>query len=153
MTIKRADEPQPKAQITTISNLPTTSMETALPATSSTSTMLAPEELFQPATQSSLVARSELTPEEAQRLRERKRKAKKQERKHLGEMAELYGKKKGPGAGGVRAEKERALQGLVKSGKGVTVVGKGDKEVGKAGKRAGGGDGNDAREDAKRLKL
>lgn len=110
--------------------------------------MLAPEELFQPATQSSLVARSELTPEEAQRLRERKRKAKKQERKHLGDMAELYGKKKV----GAKEEKERALQGLVKSGKGVTVVGKGDKEAGKAGARKR-DSGEDAREDGKRLKL
>jgi U3 small nucleolar RNA-associated protein MPP10 len=126
-------------------------METALPATSSTSTMLAPEEVFQPATQSSLVARSELTPEEAQRQRERRRKAKKQERKHLGDMAELYGKKKG-GAGGVKGEKERALQSLVKSGKGVTVVGKNGNEQGrKRGSRGEGGD--EAREDGKRLKL
>lgn len=140
---------QPKAQITTISNLPTTSIETALPASSSASTMLAPEELLQPATQSSLVARSELTPEEAQRLREKKRKAKKSDRKHLGDMAELYGKKKG----GTKGEKERALQGLVKSGKGVTVVGKDNNKAGDKGKgRKRDGD-DTAREDGKRLKL
>lgn len=131
-------------------------METALPAASSTSTMLAPEEMFQPATQASLVARSELTPEEAQRQRERKRKAKKQERKHLGDMAELYGKGAGGGKkraeGGTKGEKERALAGLVKSGKGVTVVGKSDKEAGRAIKRGAPGDTGE-REDGKRLKL
>lgn len=126
-------------------------METALPATSSTSTMLAPEELFQPATQSSLVARSELTPEEAQRQRERKRKIKKQDRKHLGDMAELYGKKKG---GGVKGEKDRALEGLVKSGKGVTVVGKNGAGSAEKGRKRGNGEGGEeAREDGKRLKL
>lgn len=114
--------------------------------------MLAPEELYQPRT-TALVARSELTPEEAQRAREKKRKSKKQERKHLGEMAELYGtKKSGPGKGGAKGEKERALQGLVKSGKGVTVVGKGDKEVGNSRKRDS-ANGDEAREDGKRLKL
>ena len=129
-------------------------METALPATSSTSTMLAPEELYGPSS-SAPVARSELTPEQAQRAREKKRKSKKQERKHLGEMAELYGtkpKSNGPGKGGAKGEKERALQGLVKSGKGVTVVGKGDKEVSKSRKRDS-TNGEDAMEDGKRLKL
>jgi len=95
-----------------------------------------------------MVARSELTPEEAQHLRDRKRKAKKQDRKHLGDMAELYSKKKG----GAKGEKERALEGLVKSGKGVTVVGKSEKEVSKGRKRGAGGD-EAAREDGKRLKL
>lgn len=76
-------------------------------------------------------------------------------------MAELYGTKKksdnpgggrGPRVGGTKGEKERALQGLVKSGKGVTVVGKSDKEVGKSKKRDS-ANGEDAREDGKRLKL
>jgi U3 small nucleolar RNA-associated protein MPP10 len=123
-------------------------METALPSSSTASTMLAPEELLKPATQSSLIARSEQTPEEAQRIRERKRKANKADRKHLGGMADLYGK--GNKKGGTKGEKERALQGLVKSGKGVTVVGKSEKELDKGRKR----DGDDtAREDGKRLKL
>lgn len=108
--------------------------------------MLAPEELFQPPSASSLVARSELTPEEAQRSREKSRKQKKAQRQHLGDMAELYGKKKG----GVKGEKERALAGLVKSGKGVTVVGKGDKEAGKIRKRD---EGEGKTQDGKRLKL
>jgi hypothetical protein len=64
--------------------------------------MLAPEELLKPATQSSLIARSEQTPEEAQRIRERKRKANKADRKHLGGMADLYGK--GNKKGGTKGE-------------------------------------------------
>lgn len=58
-------------------------------------------------------------------------------------MADLYGKKKGQ-----KEQKEEALKGLVKSGKGVTVVGKGEKEVGKVRKREEG-----ERQDGKRLKL
>ena len=66
----------------------------------------------------------------------------------MGGMADLYGK--GNKKGGTKCEKERALHGLVKSGKGVTVVGKSEKELGKGRKR----DGDDtAREDGKRLKL
>jgi U3 small nucleolar RNA-associated protein MPP10 len=102
-------------------------MESALPPTSASTTLLAPEELFNPPTAPSLVARSELTPEEAQRARQRARKVKQSRNRKLGDMAELYGKKKG-----AKAEKEEALKNLVKGGKGVTVVGKGDKEAGKA---------------------
>lgn len=140
------DAIQPKAQITTISNLPSATMESALPSTSAASTMLAPEELFAPPTSSSLVARTELTPEEKQKARTKTRKAKQSERKSLAMMAELYGKKS---KGGAKAEKERALRGLVKTGKGVTIVGKGDKEKGKAIKRTAEGE----RADGKRLKL
>ncbi|WVW82714.1 hypothetical protein I302_104725 [Kwoniella bestiolae CBS 10118] len=138
----------PKAQISTISDLPTTSMETALPSTMGTSTMLAPEELFQPPTSASLVARSELTPEEAQRARQKNRKVKQSQQKKLSGMAELYGKKKKS----VREEKEEALKGLVKTGKGVTVIGKGGKELEKSKKR-GGPESGENREGGKRLKL
>ncbi|OCF32032.1 U3 small nucleolar RNA-associated protein MPP10 [Kwoniella heveanensis BCC8398] len=143
----------PKAQITTISDLPTTTMESALPPTAAASTMLAPEELFAPPTSSSLVARSELTPEEAQKARQKARKAKQAEQKKLGDMADLYGKNKnGKKRMSVREEKEAALKGLVKSGKGVTVVGKGAKELGKAKKR-GAPDDTSSREDGKRFKF
>ena len=125
-------------------------MESALPPTSAPTTLLAPEELFAPPTSSNLVARSELNPEQAQAARNRRRRGKKGERKKLGDMAELYGKKKG---GGVKGEKERALQGLVKTGKGVTVVGKGEKETSKVKKRSIGVDGSGERSDGKRLKL
>ncbi|TYJ54152.1 hypothetical protein B9479_005163 [Cryptococcus floricola] len=137
----------PKANISTISDLPTTSMESALPPTSAASTMLAPQELFAAPTSSSLVARSELTSEDAQALRTKHRRHKKADRKKLGEMEELYGKKKQS----VKEQKEEALKGLVKSGKGVTIVGKGGKEQGKAVKR--GGEGQGEQQDGKRLKL
>lgn len=120
-------------------------MESALPPTSAATTLLAPEEMFAPPTASSLVARSELTPEQAQAARGKRKRDKKTERRKLGDLAELYGKKKG-----VKAEKERALQDLVKTGKGVTVVGKGEKEKGKAAKRAAA---EEAKNDSKRLKL
>ncbi|KAK4686359.1 U3 small nucleolar RNA-associated protein MPP10, partial [Tremellales sp. Uapishka_1] len=138
---------QPKAQITTITNLPTTSLESALPPTSAATTMLAPEEMFAPASASALVSRSELTPEEKQKQRGKHRKAKQALNQRLDGMAELYGRKKQS----KKEEKEKALQGLVKSGKGVTVVGKGEKEMNKAGKRARGDEGK--KEDGKRLKL
>lgn len=120
-------------------------MESALPPTAAANTMLAPEEMFQPPTAVSLVSRSELTPEEKQQARARARKGKAATQKRLGDMADLYGKKKK----GAKAQKEEALKGLVKSGKGVTVVGKGDKERSKVAKRGAEGD----REDSKRLKL
>ncbi|WWC89717.1 uncharacterized protein L201_004642 [Kwoniella dendrophila CBS 6074] len=141
----------PKAQITTISDLPTTSMETALPTTMGTSTMLAPEELFEPPKSSSLIARSELTPEEAQKQRQKQRKFKQAEQKKLNEMSELYGSKKRKS---VREEKDEALKGLVKSGKGVTVIGKGSKELSKSQKRnTNDHQDNDNRHGGKRLKL
>jgi U3 small nucleolar RNA-associated protein MPP10 len=121
-------------------------MESALPPTSAASTLLAPEELFAPPTASSLVSRAELTPEEAQRARQKSRKARQTQKRKLGDMAELYGKKNR----GAKAEKEAALKGLVKAGKGVTVVGKGEKETGKVRRREGE---SGEREDGKRLKL
>jgi len=144
---------QPKAQITTIENIATTSLESALPTSSSTGTILAPEELFAPPRAKHLTARTELTPEEKQRARVKARKAKAATVKHLGDMADLYGKKgKGKGGkSGVREEKEKALQGLVKGGKGVTVVGKGGDRDGR--KRKSGDQDGVTREDAKRLKL
>lgn len=141
---------QPKAQISTISNLPTTSMETALPPTSSAATLLAPQEVFAGPSAAGLVSRSELTPEEAQKARQKHRKAKQVEKRKLDGMAELYGgggKKKRKSA---REEKEEALKSLVKTGKGVTVVGKGDKETNKAQNRQ---NADGAQADGKRLKL
>lgn len=121
-------------------------MESALPATSAASTLLAPEEVFARPVASSLVNRSELTPEEKQKARGKARKAKAAERKALGDMAELYGKRKS-----TKQQKDDALKSLVKTGKGVTVVGKGGKEVDKARKRQA--DGEASVQDSKRLKL
>ncbi len=135
---------QPKAQITTINNLPTTTLESALPPTSAATTLLAPEELFTPPSASSLISRSELNPEEKHRARARSRKHKQVQVKKLGGMTELYRKKKG-----TKAEKDRALAGLVKTVKGVTVVGKGEKETVQARKWAA----ERERSDGKRLKL
>ena len=107
--------------------------------------------MFAPPTARDLLARSEQTPEEAHAARSKRRREKKAERAKLGDMAELYGKKRPHG--GVKGEKERALAGLVKTGKGVTVLGKGEKERGKAAKRAAGAAGTEDREGGKRLKL
>jgi U3 small nucleolar RNA-associated protein MPP10 len=117
--------------------------------------MLAPEELFAPPRAKTLTARTELTPEQKQRARAKARKAKAATVKHLGDMAELYGKKnKGKvGKEGVREEKDRALKGLVKGGKGVTVVGKGGERDGRK-RKSGDQDGmTTSREDGKKLKL
>jgi U3 small nucleolar RNA-associated protein MPP10 len=103
--------------------------------------------MFAPPTARALVARSELNPEEAQAARLKRKREKKADRKKLGEMAELYGKRRGS----VKEEKERAMQNLVKTGKGVTVVGKSAKEQGKAGRRAVAA--QETRTDSKRLKL
>lgn len=116
---------QPKAQITTISNVASTSIESALPTAQSTSTMLAPEEMFAPPQASQLVARSELDSDEKRRARQKARKAKMQQRKAIdGAVDKFAGKGGGTGKarGGVRAEKDRALAELVKTGKGVSLV-------------------------------
>lgn len=133
----------PKAQITTIDNIATTTMETALPSSQAASTMLAPHELFAGPSKNELVARSEQTPEEAKAARGKARKHKKAERARLDATAQLYGKKRKT----AREEKDEALKHLVKSGKGVTVLGKGSKEDAKRKQR------DEAAPDAKRLKL
>lgn len=137
---------QPNAKITTVTNVATTSMETALPSMNSATTMLAPEELFAPPSAGELRAKSEMTPEEKQKARQANRKRKQGQVKRLGDAVVNFGKKE---KGGAKAEKERALAGLVKTGKGVTVVGKGGaQDSGSKRKR-----GEPSREDAKRLKL
>ncbi len=85
--------------------------------------MLAPEEMFQPPPASSLVARSELDPEQARKARTKRRKDKMHMRKGLDSAVDKFAGKGGGGGkarGGVRAEKDRALQELVKTGKGVS---------------------------------
>ncbi|KAJ7487638.1 U3 small nucleolar ribonucleoprotein complex, subunit Mpp10 [Mycena galericulata] len=112
---------QPKAIIASISNVSTATLESALPTTKSTTTMLAPEEVF--ATSSSdLRARSELTPAEKKALRGKERKAKKKSRDTLNNSVDKYAKLKG--IGGIKKQKQAALASVVKTGKGVTVVGK-----------------------------
>ena len=112
---------QPKASITTVSDIPAASLESALPSTRSLASMLAPEEVFAPTSSSDVRTRSELTPAEKRARRTKERKARKRLRDALEKTANKYAKKK---KGSVKQEKEAALKSLVKSGKGVTVVGK-----------------------------
>ena len=91
-----------------------------------TSTMLAPEEVFAPASTDTR-ARSELTPTEKRALRNKQKKANKKARDALDKSVQKFGRPKG--VGDVKRQKEAALKTLVKSGKGVTVVGKKSKEV------------------------
>ncbi|KAJ4489285.1 U3 small nucleolar ribonucleoprotein complex, subunit Mpp10 [Lentinula edodes] len=117
---------QPKATISTVSNVSTATMESALPTTQSVSTMLAPEEVFAPSS-STLRARSELTPAEKQTLRRKERKAKKKTRDALNLSTDKYARAhKG---GSLKKQKEDALKSVVKAGKGVTVVGKKKKDI------------------------
>jgi len=73
---------QPKATISTVTNVSATTLESALPTTKSVNTMLAPEEVFAPLATKSR-ARSELTPSEKRALRSKERKAKKKSRDAL----------------------------------------------------------------------
>ncbi|KAJ7169916.1 U3 small nucleolar ribonucleoprotein complex, subunit Mpp10 [Mycena filopes] len=112
---------QPKATISSISNVSSAALESALPTTKSAAAMLAPEEVFA-TTSSDPRARSELTPAEKQALRGKLRKAKKKSRDMLNTSVDKYAKMKG--IGGIKKQKQAALATVVKTGKGVTVVGK-----------------------------
>ncbi|KAF9044727.1 Mpp10 protein [Hymenopellis radicata] len=106
---------QPKATISSISNVSTTTLESALPTT---------QEVFKPSP-SDLKARSEMTPAEKRALRGKVRKVNKKRRDHLDKAVDKYAKSRG----GVKKQKEAALETAVKSGKGVTVVGKQRKDI------------------------
>ncbi|PWZ03784.1 Mpp10-domain-containing protein [Testicularia cyperi] len=117
----------PKATIQTISNAPVVSIESALPSIASSSTMLAPEEVYERAKHSSAMegAKSEMTPEEKQRLHNRLR----QEKRHRNEKIQDT-RKALEQSGLVRAkkvdatqEKQEALKKLV-GNRGVSVIGK-----------------------------
>ncbi|KAI0724517.1 U3 small nucleolar ribonucleoprotein complex, subunit Mpp10 [Cerioporus squamosus] len=116
----------PKATITSVSNVAAATLESALPTTKATSTMLAPEEVYAPAS-SDMRARSELTPAEKRALRNKQKKTNKKARDAIDKSVQKFGRPKG--LGDVKRQKEAALKTLVKSGKGVTVVGKKSKEV------------------------
>ncbi|KAG8941203.1 hypothetical protein FRC03_004743 [Tulasnella sp. 419] len=117
---------QPKATISTISNVASTTLESALPTAVSTGTLLAPEEVFAhdvAATRS----KSELTPTENKALRSKRKKFKKKQRHALDMAVDKFSRKNTPGNKQPKTAKEAkdmALESLVKSGKGVTVVGK-----------------------------
>ncbi|SPO23631.1 related to MPP10 - component of the U3 small nucleolar ribonucleoprotein [Ustilago trichophora] len=117
----------PKATIQTLTNAPSVSIETALPSTASSSTMLAPEEVYERSRHSTVMdgAKSEMTPEEKQRLHNKLRQEKRQRnekiqdtRKAL-EMSGLVRAKKV----NEKEEKQQALKKLV-GNRGVSVIGK-----------------------------
>ncbi|KAF8626527.1 hypothetical protein AX15_004832 [Amanita polypyramis BW_CC] len=114
---------EPKAVISTVSNVPVTALESALPTTKSAKSMLAPEEVFLPVTPN-LRARSEMTPSEKRALHNKQRKAKKKTRDILQSSVDKFTKMKDP-----KKQKQAALESVVKSGKGVTVVGKKNKDL------------------------
>lgn len=117
----------PKASISTVANVAAASMESALPTTMSSSSMLAPEEVFAPPSTTDLRVRSELTPTEKRALHNKQKKAKKKARDVLEKSVDKFAQSKR--AGGVKKQKEAALKSVVKSGKGVTVIGKKSKDV------------------------
>ncbi|THH15981.1 hypothetical protein EW146_g4585 [Bondarzewia mesenterica] len=111
----------PKATISTVPNVASASMESALPTSKSAASMLAPEEVFDASSIEARV-RSELTPTEKRALRNKHKKAKKKARDVLEKSIDKFTRTKG--RRGIKAQKEAALKSVVKSGKGVTVVGK-----------------------------
>ena len=109
----------PKAaqtQITTISNLPSISMESALPTAASSSTLLAPEEVYAPAQKGTLTSKAELTPSQKKAARQKARKEKQVTMESI--------KKYGGQTGNTKKAKERAMNSLIGK-RGVTVIGKG----------------------------
>ncbi|KAG8974897.1 hypothetical protein FRB90_009679, partial [Tulasnella sp. 427] len=126
---------QPKATISTLSNVASTSLESALPTSMSTSTLLAPEEMFA-FDHRATTSKTEMSPAEKKALRTKV----KHERKAQGQMINgaavkfsdnargsataAAGLKTGKQPKNVKEAKNMALESLVKTGKGVTVVAK-----------------------------
>ena len=142
LTVTYSRKAQAKGVISVVSNLPSATMESALPTAKNASSLLAPEEVFSTAAPGVVASRVELTPEEKQGLRMKKRKTRMKMRKTLDSSVDKYSRmKKGqerskdgePRDGNERKkgkkgqekdEKARALKSIVKTGRGVTVVGK-----------------------------
>ncbi|KAI0274674.1 U3 small nucleolar ribonucleoprotein complex, subunit Mpp10 [Gloeopeniophorella convolvens] len=117
----------PTATISTVSNVASASLESALPTSNTAASMLAPEEVFErPASEPR--ARGELSPGEKKAVRNKLKKAKKKARDGLENSVDKFARPKG--SRGVEAQKEAALRSIVKGGKGVTVVGKEKKTKG-----------------------
>lgn len=128
----------PKAAIETVSNTPSISLESALPTTMSTSSMLAPEEVYEAPRHAEALtgARSEMSHAEKQRLHHQLRHEKRKRNERIQHLEQAVERSRGPrSSGDVKAEKEKALKGLV-GNKGVTVVGKDSKRRDKRGKGA-----------------
>ncbi|KAI0067694.1 Mpp10-domain-containing protein [Artomyces pyxidatus] len=119
----------PKATISTITNVASTSLESALPTSKSAASMLAPEEVFERGS-ADLRAKGELAPDEKRALRNKHKKKRKKERDALENSVDKFAKLRG--VKGVKAQKEAALRSVIKNGKGVTVVGKKSQDVKKS---------------------
>ncbi|KAG8833157.1 hypothetical protein FRC17_011228 [Serendipita sp. 399] len=131
--------------ISTISNVSSTTLESALPTAKNAASLLAPEEVFSTKVPGVIASKVEMTPSEkqAERMKRRKKRMKMAKvldgKKTAGVSVHVNGrvsndqvergeKNKKGNKGKMRLEKEEkanALKAVVKSGKGVTVVGKG----------------------------
>ncbi|KAL5534201.1 hypothetical protein ACEPAG_663 [Sanghuangporus baumii] len=120
---------EPKATISTVSNVSAVSLESPLPTAKAASTVLAPEEVFE-SSSSDLRSKSELTPTEKRALRTKERKKRKKQRQVLEKSVDKFARPKGTKS--AKREKDNALKSLVKSGKGVTVIGKKSQELKKS---------------------
>lgn len=100
-----------------MSNLPSLSLETALPPTQRATTQLAPEEVFAPPQAGELRARSEMTPAEKRTQRSKDKKVNRRTKERI-TKAEEAKKRAGKGR---RVGRDEALRGLVKEGRGVSV--------------------------------
>lgn len=99
-------------------------MESALPTAVSTTTMLAPEEIYAPDS-SALRSREEMTPIEKKSFRNKQRKARKKAQDIIKSAKDkLASSNNKPFGKSIKKEKEKALKSVVKTGKGVSVVGK-----------------------------
>ncbi|GAA5891962.1 hypothetical protein JCM8208_002952 [Rhodotorula glutinis] len=126
----------PKATITTMSNLPSVSLESALPTSQSTTTLLAPEEVYAASGPDSALAidKADLTPQQKKALRQKQRQGRKQVAERAERILASQERRKG-----VRGEKEAAERQLI-GARGVTVLGKGGKEKKAEGKKRKRGD-------------
>lgn len=102
--------------ITTLSNAPSISFESAMPSAMSAASALAPEEIYAPEQRGTLTAKSEMTPSQKKAARAKARKSRMQTQKVL----DKYGGK----SRNNKQSKERAMNSLIGK-RGVTVVGKG----------------------------
>ncbi|KAH9968934.1 U3 small nucleolar ribonucleoprotein complex, subunit Mpp10 [Russula dissimulans] len=110
----------PTGTISTVTNVASTSLESALPTSNTVASMMAPEEIYERSSTDPR-SRGELSPKEKRAARNKMKKAKKKARDALDNSVEQFAKAKGSS---VKAQKSAALRSIVKSGKGVTMVGK-----------------------------
>lgn len=113
--------PAPKAQIETVSNTPSISLENALPTAQSNASRAAPEEVYS-GPRFGNVSKEEMAPEEKRAQRSKIRKSRAKDRAKIANVVDDKSRKQRMSVGD---EKRDALKKL-SQGKGVTVVGKGE---------------------------